>query len=413
MEIAARIIATLIMGTTLLAAAVYWSSSLVESGDLQLELIEAVLFVTIAVMAGTGLLLGKIILQPLRRLGKAADQVIRGDFAAAKIRSSKGDDELSHVALAFEIMRKKVVQMQGKDRMLKGRTLQLERANEELVEKEKVLQRAYAKLEGQRQELEKISVDLALANQEFADANEKLKKLDKMKTDFIKIAAHELRTPIQPIIGMVELAQRGLITNEQAWKTISAEATRLANVATSILDASKIEKGTLSYSMKPLGLKVLAEAIASTSSKFTNEDGSVIAIKLDLDEQDAQVLADKDRLVHAFSNIVSNAIRFAKNGTITIQTRSNDEEGLAEIRIIDDGPGIPPEILQLLFNKFITKTPENERGAGLALYITKNIIEAHGGSIKAENNSDGKGATFTVSLPLNAKKRVPSVAESG
>jgi signal transduction histidine kinase len=124
------------------------------------------------------------------------------------------------------------------------------------------------------------------------------------------------------------------------------------------------------------------------------------------------IVGDKERLVQAFSNIINNAVKFAKNGTITIATKSSHDEGMVEISVTDDGPGIPKEILPVLFSKFVTKTQENERGTGLGLFITKTIIEAHNGTIRAENNDGhgGKGARFTIMLPVKAQKQT-AVAE--
>jgi signal transduction histidine kinase len=244
-------------------------------------------------------------------------------------------------------------------------------------------------------------------NEELSVANEKMQRLDKTKTDFILIAAHELRTPIQPIMGSVRLAEKGLISNEKAWKTIVTEAKRLSTVASYILDVGKIESGNISYDMKPLSVVQLVERISSSSTKFATPDG-VISIKMDVDE-DLKIMGDKERLVQAFANIIDNAAKFAKNGTITIKTVNKYDEGLVEVKIEDDGPGIPEEILPALFNKFVTKTKENERGTGLGLFITKSIIEAHSGKISAENNAGGKGARFNVSFPIH-KKEAPSMS---
>jgi signal transduction histidine kinase len=246
-----------------------------------------------------------------------------------------------------------------------------------------------------------VNEELSSKNEELSETNAKLEKLDKTKTDFILIAAHELRTPIQPIMGSVKLAEKGLISNEQAWKTIVTEAKRLSTVATYILDVGKIESGNISYDMKPLSVAQLVERISSSSTKFATQDG-VISIKMELDE-DVRIMGDNERLVQAFANIIDNAAKFAKNGTITIKTVNNYDKGLAEVKIMDDGPGIPEEILPVLFNKFVTKTRENERGTGLGLFITKAIIEAHSGKISAENNAGGKGATFTVSFQIHEK----------
>jgi signal transduction histidine kinase len=175
-------------------------------------------------------------------------------------------------------------------------------------------------------------------------------------------------------------------------------------VANYILDVGKIESGTFTYEMKPIDLKQLIDGITSASSKLASEDG-VISISKEIDRDDVVITGDKERLLQAFGNIVSNAVRFAKNGSITIKVNSNVETKLVDIMIIDDGPGIPEEIMPILFTKFVTKTQENERGTGLGLFITKSIIESHGGTVRADNNSveGGKGATFTVSLPMQQK----------
>lgn len=385
------------------AAVIYYLPLLVKFRASEEVMLQTVLMIVVAPLAALGLLLTVTILRPIKKLGKAAGQVAKGNFNckvySGKINKDKvkKSDELSQLVLGFEAMRRKVVELDGRlGESIKTKTIDLGLVNDELIEKEKVLQRANAKLVGQREDLQRINEELSSKNKELSEANEKMQKLDKMKSDFILIAAHELRTPIQPIIGSVQLAEKGLIKSDQAWKIISSEAKRLSTVATYILDVSKIESGFFTYNMKPISVKQLIEGVTSSSSKFATQDG-VISIKIDLDK-DVKILGDKERLVQAFSNIVNNAARFAKNGTIVIQTRNNSED-MVEIRVVDDGPGIPAEILPILFSKFVTKTRENDRGTGLGLFITKKIIEAHSGSIKAENNSD-KGATFTVSFPI-------------
>ncbi len=414
MKIMIKIAASFLITILLVVAAVaYYLPLLVKFRASQEVLLQTILIIIVVPMAALGLALTMAVLRPLKKLGKAAGQIAKGNFNCRvypgkiikdKVRKS---DELSQLVLGFEAMRRKVVEVDSKmGESIKAKTLDLERANDELVEKEKVLQRANAKLTVQREDLQKINNELSSKNKELSEANEKLQKLDKMKSDFILIAAHELRTPIQPIIGSVQLAEKGLMKSADAWKIISSEAKRLSTVATYILDASKLESGIFTYKMKPLSMTQLVEGITSSSSKFATQDG-VISIKMDLDK-DVKILADQERLIQAFSNIVNNAAKFAKNGTILIQTR-NTAEGMVEIKIIDDGPGIPVEILPVLFSKFVTKTRENDRGTGLGLFITKKIIEAHSGSIKAENNSEsgGKGATFTISFPICEQRTTP------
>lgn len=378
--------------------------------------LQPIMIIVASAMAVLATLLTLFVLLPLRKIGKDAEQIAKGNFGLqiydGKLTKGKfkSSDELGRLVMAFEVMRRKVVEVDDSlSKQIKIKTFDLQHANEELIEKEKVLQRANAQLSSQSQDMQRINEELSSKNEELSDTNAKLQKLDKMKTDFILIAAHELRTPIQPIMGSVKLAEKGLITNEQAWKTIVTESKRLSTVATYILDVGKIESGNISYDMKPLSVSQLIERISSSSTKFATQDG-VISIKMDLDE-DVNIVGDRERLVQAFANIIDNAAKFAKNGTITIQTVNDRDKGLVEVGITDDGPGIPDEILPVLFNKFVTKTKENERGTGLGLFITKAIVEAHGGTIKAQNNAGDKGATFTVSFPIHQKESLMTMTE--
>lgn len=365
-------------------------------------------------MGVLGAILAVFVLLPIRKIGRNAEQIARGNYNTqvydGKLTKGrfKNSDELKQLVMAFEVMRRKVVEVDADlSKQIQIKTYDLQRVNDELVEKEKVLQRTNAQLSSQSEALQSVNEELSAKNEELQDANEKLQRLDKMKTDFILVAAHELRTPIQPIMGSVKLAEKGLISNEQAWKTIVTEAKRLSTVATYILDVGKIESGSISYDMKPLSIAQLVERISSSSTKFATQDG-LLSIKMDLDD-DVTIKGDKERLVQAFANIIDNAAKFAKNGTITIQTVNGHDKGVVEIKIIDNGPGIPEEILPVLFNKFVTKTKENERGTGLGLFITKAIVEAHKGKISAQNNAGSRGATFTVSFPIH-EKEAPSMS---
>jgi signal transduction histidine kinase len=395
-------------------AVLYYLQPVVGTGAAA-SLIQTVMTIVAGAMGALGALLAVTVLLPLRKIGKDAEQIARGNYNtqvySGKLTKGKfkNSDELAQLVMAFEVMRRKVVEVDADlGKQIQIKTFDLQRVNDELVEKEKVLQRTNAQLSSQSEDLQRVNEELSSKNEELSETNAKLQRLDKMKTDFILIAAHELRTPIQPIMGSVKLAEKGLITNEQAWKTIVTEAKRLSTVATYILDVGKIESGNISYDMKPLSIAQLVERISSSSTKFATQDG-VISIRMELDE-DVKIMGDRERLVQAFANIIDNAAKFAKNGTITIQTINHDE-GTVEIKITDDGPGIPDEILPVLFNKFVTKTKENERGTGLGLFITKSIIEAHSGKISAGNNAGARGATFTVSFPIHEKAPSMSVTE--
>lgn len=398
----------IIVASTITAA--FYLPFLTESGISIEDLRPIILFTSLAV-AAIGLMIIRTMLLPLKKLAAGSTQVARGNFRSEVCRGVinksrlKKADEVSRALMTFELMRRRIVQLEENlDDSVKSKRLDVEEISDQLINKDVTLQRANAKLVGQHEELKRINAELASKNMELSQSNEKLQKLDKMKSDFILIAAHELRTPIQPILGSIHLAEKGLISNDEAWKSIEQESKQLSNVANYILDVGKIESGTFTYEMKPIELKLLIDGITSNSSKLASEEG-IISIAKEVDRDDVVITGDKERLLQAFGNIVSNAVRFAKNGNITIRTKSDVEQKLIEIKIIDDGPGIPEEIMPILFSKFVTKTQENERGTGLGLFITKSIIESHNGSVRADNNlaDGGKGATFTVTLPMQQR----------
>ncbi|MCI0559753.1 MAG: ATP-binding protein [Nitrososphaera sp.] len=409
-----KIIAKVVVSFSLVAAAyavsMFSLPLFIDVDSSASEFLAGIAIISMASASAIALVLMQFVLRPLKSITEGARKVARGNLQSAFHQGEitraelRKADELSRAVLAYEMMRRRIIELEKSLSVSnKSKIVEVHRIGDELIEKEKVLQRANAKLVGQREELERINSELSSRNRELLEANEKLQKLDKMKTDFILIAAHELRTPIQPIVGSVQLAEKGMISIDQAWKQIVNESRRLANVANYILDVGRIESGTFTYDMKPLRIKQLIGSVTSTSSKLASEDG-VITISVNL-EDDVTIVGDKDRLVQGLSNIITNAVKFAKNGSITIRTRSDYDNGIVEIKIIDDGPGIPPDILPLLFTKFVTKTQENERGTGLGLFITKTIVEGHGGTIKAENNSGGaRGAVFTITLPIKVQQ---------
>ena len=250
---------------------------------------------------------------------------------------------------------------------------------------------------------------------------EQLKVHEKMQQDFINIAAHELRTPIQSIVGYTELLQQdyNLIngsdrSTQDSLDALGRNTIRLKNLTNNILDTSRIETGTLKLNKERINLndkiKNVIKDISNTNLQV-GQKGLIIQFLNDKNNDGIEyyVNADKSRVFQVLSNLINNAIKFTDiNGVISIslnKTESliSDNNNTVEkneyvfIRIKDDGSGIDPEIHSKLFSKFATKS---DIGTGLGLFITKSIIEAHGGKISAENNKDGKGATFTFTLPL-------------
>jgi two-component system, OmpR family, sensor histidine kinase VicK len=232
---------------------------------------------------------------------------------------------------------------------------------------------------------------------------EQLKFRDKMQTEFINTAAHELRTPIQPIIGLAEIlrSRKEIITApiyDEYLSVIIRNARRLKELTGNILDIARIESHSINLNREVVEIdSLILNALQDIKSQIgINQE---VRLLYDSREEDAIfVEADKDRITQVISNLLSNAINFTKRGTIAITNEKKVEAGSVNISIEDTGTGIDPEIFPRLFTKFATKS---DKGIGLGLYISKRIVEAHGGRIWAENNTGRKGATFTFSLPLN------------
>jgi len=247
-------------------------------------------------------------------------------------------------------------------------------------------------------ELERTNEELRQKEKELERVNEELERKDKLKDEFISVASHELRTPIQPILGYAELAKDGVIQPDEAWKEVIENAYRLQRLANDILDVSRIESGSMRYLKEKISInEILLDVVAT--ARVNVKDGVSIETEL---EEDVIVEADKDRITQVLTNIIGNAVKFTKRGTIRTVTRILPEKDgdKVEIRIIDNAGGIPEDILPSLFNKFATKRVRggNQHGTGLGLYISKAIVSAHDGEITAFNNESG--ATFRIVLPI-------------
>lgn len=237
-------------------------------------------------------------------------------------------------------------------------------------------------------------------------ANEELKIAQQMKDEFIRIAAHELRTPIQPIMLCAELAKKGIGKQEEVLDVIITESRRLKKLADDILDVTRIESGSLAYDLQKSKINEIilemANAARLVADQADNGSKSPVTIDLKLDD-DVELSMDKARIAQVLSNILNNSLKFTKEGRIAIETTILPHKKLFEIKISDTGTGIAPDILPNLFGKFVTKTSgdtANKHGSGLGLFITKLIVQAHGGDVFAHNNEDGKGATFVLRLPI-------------
>ena len=279
-------------------------------------------------------------------------------------------------------------------------------------------------------EVRRRTGELKESNERLALANEQLKIQEKMQKEFINVAAHELRTPIQPILGLSEIL-RSRVTKGTGWQgqdlldIIIRNAKRLQRLAEDILDVTRIESQSLKLKKERFNLNQSVSQIVEEYRNQIQKAGSDLGSennKMDIslvvvpNKDDIFVEADKGRLVQVISNLLSNAVKFTrqeeKEGdkkpwrekqvkSILIMIEKDDLKKEAIVSIRDGGVGIDPEVFPRLFSKFASKSFE---GTGLGLFISKSIIEAHGGKIWAENNAsenDGsRGATFRFSLAL-------------
>jgi len=236
---------------------------------------------------------------------------------------------------------------------------------------------------------------------------ERLKESDKIKDEFINIAAHELRTPIQPILGLTDILRSNTEDprQQELLDVVIRNARRLQRLTEDILDATKIESRALRLTKQKVKLnEIILNAILDTANQIVIESKDNRA-QIEFvrsgrkGEEDATVVeVDKGRITQVISNLLTNAIKFTKNGTIKVFLERKGNEIVVSVK--DTGTGIDAEILPRLFTKFSTKS---DTGTGLGLFISKSIVEAHDGKIWAENNADGKGAKFSFSLPIKSE----------
>jgi signal transduction histidine kinase len=235
------------------------------------------------------------------------------------------------------------------------------------------------------------TAELERANLSLQQAVDQVKDHDRMQREFINVAAHELRTQTQAIIGYSDLFYLRPENREEAIKAIARNAERLESLTRDILDVTRIEGHRLDLNKERFDIsEVIASAIDDTKRRL--EDSN---IKFEYTPSKIAVDADRMRISQVISNLLSNAVKFTKQGTVYIS--ADNEDGQTIVSVKDTGSGIDPEIMPRLFTKFTSKS---QTGTGLGLFISKSIVEAHGGRIWAENNKDRKGATVSFRLPL-------------
>jgi signal transduction histidine kinase len=258
--------------------------------------------------------------------------------------------------------------------------------------------------------LDRLVEDLNQSNQQLLQTIEELRAENTKLQLFINIAAHELRTPIMPIVGYSEILQED-IGDRKEIRGIIYNAKRLDQLAGNILEGAKIENQTLQLDYGQFNLKdILTDIIDDYNNLLTIKESK--DVKLRYEPKDILIVADKVRVGRVISNLLNNAIKFTSKGEITISVielkhnnNDDDDDGNGEIQvnIKDTGTGLSPAILPKLFSKFVST---DSGGTGLGLFVSRNIVEAHGGKIQAQNNDDGRGAMFSFTIPKMANSQI-------
>ncbi|HJR48952.1 MAG TPA: sensor histidine kinase [Nitrososphaeraceae archaeon] len=289
-------------------------------------------------------------------------------------------------------------------------------------------------------EVRRRTRDLQESNRLLGVTNEQLRERDRLQNEFINIAAHEMRTPIQPILGLSEIMREKILNianqlqREEKEKVIyeqlqdssgvptrssssfrsslspavekiipmveiiNRNAKRLEKLTNNLLDVTRIENSnSLDLNKEAFAIdSVIRDCIIDVSQHIGKKNLKFSYMPADYNQQ-VIIKADKPRIVQVLMNLLDNSINSSQEGIISVTTTIDPDSNSITVSVKDTGSGINPDILPRLFSKFATTS---EKGTGLGLYISKKIIEAHGGKIWAENNKDGEGATFVFTLPL-------------
>ncbi|MGI0052191.1 MAG: ATP-binding protein, partial [Nitrososphaeraceae archaeon] len=340
----------------------------------------------------TSTFLGNSISRPIQKLRDIMNEVAHGKFDSTI--DVKGPEEIEELAKQLERMRYNIANTNTHlNELVKERTEKIENALSKLKENEEALEES---------------------NKNLVFANEKLARQSKVQREFINITAHELRTPIVPIITLTELLYSNIKKENQSQKNLSKEnekkqeflqvilrnCYRLYRLTEDILDVTKIENQTLKMNKEMVELNEIIRNVIDDYKDIISKKrygSDQIRLIFEPSKENIFVNADKVRITQVLSNLLDNSLKFTREGNIIITIEMIKENQEVMVSIKDSGTGIDPEILPQLFKKFVTKS---EQGTGLGLFISKNIIETHGGTMWGENNFESNGSTFYFILPI-------------
>ena len=272
--------------------------------------------------------------------------------------------------------------------VIKRQNLELQRKNLELTQ-------LYSDLRESFEALSELNIKLRAVNDELRMRND-------IQAEFINVAAHELRTPTQSIIGYCEMLEMSPDGSKDYLERLSRNADRLYRLISDLLDVTRLEIGILKLVKSEFNLTSIVSEVINDMKKKTylsTKDNLEVKVKPNIKSifpsNPIMVLADRERITQVIINLLNNAIKFTNSGIITVSIKPA-VRNLVTVSVKDTGTGIDSEIQSKLFQKF---SAMSDKGIGLGLFISKNIIEAHGGSITGKNNNHAGGATFSFTLP--------------
>ncbi len=249
-----------------------------------------------------------------------------------------------------------------------------------------------------------LAIDKSLTYEELQVANEKLKSLDKLKTEFLSLAAHQLRSPLTAIRGYTSMLLEGSFGNvdekqKEAINRVYESSTHLTKVVEDLLNVSKIEAGGMKYEMAPFDLEKPVHDLATDLSVTAQKKGLALTFTTD-QKGPYTVNGDMEKLRQVFLNIIDNSIKYTEKGSVTVSLARDATAGTIRMNVTDTGMGISAEEKEKLFQKFSRGAggKTNTGGSGLGLYLAKQIVEAHGGHIVIDSPGAGLGSTFAIEL---------------
>jgi signal transduction histidine kinase len=276
-------------------------------------------------------------------------------------------------------------------------------AVEELQQQNRDFIEILSELEKKRAQLEQLNEELNKANRELNEANTKLRELSELKEEFLALTTHDLRSPLTVISGVISFftsGRLGELSPEQKNMVAMMErnAQSLIELVNDLLDASKIESGTMRLDITSINLRGLIDELRETMEPLAREKEIRLDDKLPPDLP--LVEADRTKLRRILVNLLSNALKFTPKGGL-VQIRAEGLDGRVRLSVADTGVGIAPEDVARLFDKYEqarSRATRGEKGTGLGLYITKQLVELHGGEINVDS-TPGHGSTFSFTLP--------------